>query len=199
MATMRQIGRKMQQMSDDRMPAWERRAVRNAKRLEELKRTRERLTKKPVKRTRSPLQYVYFIRSQEFVKIGWTTSMETRLNNCQIGNPHPIELMAIMVGGPDEEATLHAHFRDDHHRGEWFWLMDGTKSLIDEIARLDPIDARIRAGEWFARNAGSRHLLMFPRNIEALRKRESDAANMVGSLTSVLPNQHVEITSYCNN
>ncbi len=186
-------------MSDDKMAVWERRAARNAKRLEELKRTRERLTKKPVKRARSPLHYVYFIRSQEFVKIGWTTAIETRLNNCQIGNPHPIELMAIMVGGPGEETTLHAHFWGDHHRGEWFWLMDGTKSLIDEIAPLDPIDARIRAGEWFVRNAGSRSLLMFPHEIAAIRKRESDAANMVGSLTYVLPNQNVNISSDCNN
>jgi len=139
------------------------------------------------KRARSPLEFIYFVRSEEFVKIGWATSVETRMNSLRVNNPHPVELIALMVGGQTEEAMLHANFRGDHHRGEWFRLSDTIRSLLDEIAALEPIDARVRAGEWFVRNAGLRNMLMFPRSIEALRKRETDAANLVGSVTVGLP------------
>jgi hypothetical protein len=172
----------------DKSPA-ERRAERTAKVLADMKLKRAKAVKP--KRDRSSLQYVYFIRSEWFVKIGWATSMETRLNSCQVNNPHPVELLALMVGGVDEETMLHAHFHSDHHRGEWFRLSDGIQSLVDEIMLLNPIDARVRAGEWFVRNAGSRALLMFSHEAEALRKREEDTANLVDRVTVVLPDHSI--------
>jgi hypothetical protein len=170
----------------DKIPAWERRAARNAKRIEELKRKRAKL-EQPKRKLGKPLEFVYFVRCEEFVKIGWATAIETRMNNIRINNPYPIELLAMMVGSSEEERTLHAFFRDDRERGEWFRFSQAMKDFVEAIGQLDPIDARVAAGEWFVRNAGSRSLQMCQRDIRKMQNMEITVANIDGRGLIVLP------------
>jgi hypothetical protein len=132
----------------------------------------------PSKRTRSPIQFVYFIRSENFVKVGWATALDTRFNNCQINNPHPVELMAFFRGGREEEACLHACFSPYHHRGEWFVYADPIQELVGLIKGLDPIEARIAAGQWYFDFTGYGSLRPGMGVIDAMRGAEHHAANV---------------------
>lgn len=132
----------------------------------------------PSKRVRSPIQFVYFIRSENFVKIGWATALVTRVNNCQINNPHPVELLAHFRGGLEEEANLHACFNSYHHRGEWFVYAEPIQELVSKIKDLDPIEARIVAGQWYFDFTGYGSLRPRMGEIDAMRASESFAANV---------------------
>jgi len=132
----------------------------------------------PSKRVRSPIQFVYFIRSENFVKIGWATALDTRFNNCQINNPHHVELLAYFRGGVEEEGNLHAVFSRYHHRGEWFVYDEPIRELVAQIKDRDPIDARIVAGEWYFNLTGYGTLRPRMGEIDAMRAAQHHAANV---------------------
>jgi hypothetical protein len=134
-------------------------------------------SKKRLTRWRSPTQFVYFIGCQEFVKIGWATAMDTRLNVCQVNNPHPVQLLAFMRGGVEEEKVLHALFSPQHHRGEWFWNRGDIREMIDAIGDLGPIEARFVAAEWYLQKTGYGTLNLDYREAAAMREEEVLAAN----------------------
>lgn len=132
----------------------------------------------PSKRMRSPIQFVYFIRSENFVKIGWATAMDTRFNNCQINNPHQVELLAMFRGGLEQEACLHACFSPYHHRGEWFVYAEPIQELVGEIKDLDPIEARVAAGQWYLAFTGYGTLAPRMGEIDGMRASEQRAVNV---------------------
>ncbi|MCC6775605.1 MAG: GIY-YIG nuclease family protein [Hyphomicrobiales bacterium] len=107
---------------------------------------------------RTPL--VYFMTCQEFVKLGWTTDPYQRLMGSQVGNPHLIELPAMMRGGEREERILHREFKQYHHRAEWFRNEGDLKDLLDAIRGMEPIEARDHVGEWYLNRRGKSCLLL---------------------------------------
>jgi hypothetical protein len=72
-------------------------------------------------KTCSPVEdsTVYFIRSGDFVKIGWTTNLERRIWDHEGSNPH-IELLCSVPGDERWELALHYRYRHLHHKREWF-------------------------------------------------------------------------------
>lgn len=130
------------------------------------------------KKYRLPSLFVYFIGCQEFVKIGIAGAIETRLSNCQVNNPHPIELLALMRGEAEDEKSIHALFSPYHHRGEWFRNEDKVTALIERIKDLDPIDARLAAGDWYFEQTGYNTLRLDFRQVTAMRDAQSFAANV---------------------
>jgi len=56
----------------------------------------------------------------DFVKIGLTNQPERRIRTLASTLPLPIEVLGIHSGNGADEALLHARFRDQRTRGEWF-------------------------------------------------------------------------------
>ena len=73
--------------------------------------------------TRDPqtMGRVYFIRCNEYVKIGVTClPPDDRLKALQIGNPYELSIELLVDGGHDVEGELHDMFSAARVRGEWF-------------------------------------------------------------------------------
>lgn len=66
---------------------------------------------------------VYFIRSGNYIKIGYADSPRRRLKELQTGNPEKLDLMGTVPGGTARERELHELFCDFHVKGEWFQLV----------------------------------------------------------------------------
>ena len=88
-------------------------------------------------------------RGMGMVKIGYSErDPSRRLYDLQVGNPYDLEIIAILKGGREREASLHEKFIRWHVRGEWFLLHDrhidwlkkaslddypSTKALVTEV------------------------------------------------------------------
>lgn len=84
---------------------------------------------------------VYFIKSGEFVKIGFCIGSHAlyRLSSLQTGNPIKLELLAGLVDGDEEtESRLHVKYLSFHHRGEWFRYEGELKEMISIVAKENP-------------------------------------------------------------
>lgn len=71
------------------------------------------------------MQYIYLIRSQQFLKIGIASNPGARILELQVGNPIKLELVACCeVKNPNTvEWTLHQKFLKKRVSGEWFILV----------------------------------------------------------------------------
>lgn len=78
---------------------------------------------------------VYFIRCQDFVKIGYATDVRRRLAAIQISSPYEVTLLAECKGGSRLECELHKRFAAHRVRGEWFHLTPDIQAYIDEVNR----------------------------------------------------------------
>jgi hypothetical protein len=65
---------------------------------------------------------VYFVREGTSgpIKIGCSKSITKRISYLQVGASEPLVLLAVFVGGREEERSLHARFAACRVRGEWF-------------------------------------------------------------------------------
>lgn len=79
---------------------------------------------------------IYFIRSQEFVKIGYTDDLNVRLPQLQVGNPHNLELLLIYPGDIKVERELHSAFSKFHHSNEWFVLSEEIEQFIENSKKV---------------------------------------------------------------
>jgi hypothetical protein len=61
---------------------------------------------------KTPDGVVYFVRCGNFVKIGWTTNLDQRINPLSTSNPLTMELIAWVDGGRALERDLHLQFAD---------------------------------------------------------------------------------------
>lgn len=73
-------------------------------------------------------EVVYYMRIGNRVKIGWSTSLASRLATI-----NPEELMATELGGRKLEHARHQEFRELHSHGEWFRL---ESPLVEHIEQL---------------------------------------------------------------
>jgi hypothetical protein len=83
-----------------------------------------------------PSPRVYFLRSGDRVKIGFTTDLRTRMAALRCGNALEVQLLKVVPGGRAEEAALHRRFNHLRvkKRSEWF---RAEPDLLDYIAMLD--------------------------------------------------------------
>ena len=64
---------------------------------------------------------VYVVRSGASMKVGRSTrAIRLRVNELQIAQPEPLELLAILSANPDDEKAAHARLAPFHERGEWY-------------------------------------------------------------------------------
>lgn len=85
--------------------------------------------------------YCYIIRADQYIKIGYTNSIDRRFETLQIGNPIQLELVEVFLhesaeDAEDHEAKLHYRFRRHHVRGEWFRARPVLKYLNRKPSRL---------------------------------------------------------------
>lgn len=72
------------------------------------------------------------------IKIGHARSrakVKTRLYDVQIGNPRAIDYIGLTPGTVGDEQALHATFRAEHIRGEWFKPTERLLAHIKANAR----------------------------------------------------------------
>jgi len=77
---------------------------------------------------------VYFIRSNKWIKIGWTGNLEKRLKAFRTGNPNCISLVAMFPCKSRKNAIhlekmFHEKFADHKRHGEWFTASRVIKKL----------------------------------------------------------------------
>ena len=107
---------------------------------------------------------VYFVRCEDYVKVGYSRDLKTRISDLQVGCPYFLELIAAVPGPESLEWIFHTVLRNKRFRGEWFVLDDEMRQIIkmmqkrlscgrdiriqtegDVIALLDPRTSRQRS------------------------------------------------------
>ena len=68
------------------------------------------------------VELVYFVRSGDFVKVGFTNNLPSRLGTLQTGSPYRIEVLGICEGSRQDEKDLHGYLERHRVGGEWFKL-----------------------------------------------------------------------------
>jgi hypothetical protein len=75
----------------------------------------------------------YFIRCEDYVKIGIAVDVMKRMRDLQSANPKRLELLAVVEGCHKFERSLHRRFADLRHSDEWFRLGPELSEYIEEI------------------------------------------------------------------
>lgn len=92
---------------------------------------------------------LYFVRSGDYVKIGYTRSPDTlgaRMEALSVGSPHPVEVLGVTDGDRDEEQRWHERFAHLAAEGEWFRVEPGLLATIASAASPPSDDAvRVRS------------------------------------------------------
>lgn len=73
---------------------------------------------------------IYFIRIDQFVKIGVTRNIRKRWSELQTGSPHHMVLLGSIPGDALIEALLHKRWAKHAVRGEWFTLHDDIRKFV---------------------------------------------------------------------
>jgi hypothetical protein len=77
--------------------------------------------------------FVYFMRSGDFIKIGFSADPKSRLHAMLTSNPAGIEIVRIVKGTKKTEREYHERFRAYRHHREWFRLEGGLKDWLGKI------------------------------------------------------------------
>lgn len=97
--------------------------------------------------TKKPPNYLYFIKSYKFVKIGITSDPQKRIKSIQTGCPTHCYYLAIFDCGrqaKDYEYKLHKIFEHRHSHGEWF--LCGEE--IDNFVKKSIENENLRHNMW---------------------------------------------------
>jgi hypothetical protein len=76
---------------------------------------------------------IYFARSEDHIKIGFSVSTEDRLASLATSNPNKLELLAVVPGSMAFERAIHSWLFAYHVRGEWFRDCPQVRQAIEEI------------------------------------------------------------------
>lgn len=83
--------------------------------------------------------FIYFIRCQEFVKIGRSQNPWKRMNSMQTSLPYRLEMLAIMPGGDNfEEIDMHTRFGRQWHLREWYKDHDELRRYVRQVREAYP-------------------------------------------------------------
>ncbi len=89
----------------------------------------------PMARESSPavLGYVYFVKRNDFIKIGSSISPEGRIKGLQTGFPEPLEVLAVVPDTVIGEMEAHRKFAHLRTTGEWFRSAPDLLEFINEV------------------------------------------------------------------
>ena len=101
------------------------------------------------RRQECKIMVTYFIRCGEtdFVKIGKSNRVESRLENLQSANPHSLDLLLCLphlMGFREED--MHYLFEGHRQRGEWFSYTTDLKAFVEDKRklRISPADLSLK-------------------------------------------------------
>lgn len=93
--------------------------------------------------------YVYGIQSGEFIKVGFTTSIDARLHEMKLYNPHPLSVVMkrrVASGRAKAvEGRIHLLLADYSVGREWF---TAPPKLVQKAATVAIADVRREDEEW---------------------------------------------------
>lgn len=75
--------------------------------------------------------YIYFLSSNNLIKIGLTTNIKKRMAAISTMCSAPIELLGFIDGNKNTEASLHQKFANIRSHGEWFNKTDDLINFIE--------------------------------------------------------------------
>ena len=76
---------------------------------------------------------VYFIKQNDYLKIGYTNNFNKRLNQLQVSSPVKLEVLGIIKGTKEDESNYHKMFSKFHSNGEWFSYNEELINFIDNL------------------------------------------------------------------
>lgn len=80
--------------------------------------------------------HIYFIKCNEFVKIGVSHSPDSRLDDLQIGNPYELKIIGYIAnGGFKLEKEIQKRFFNQLIHHEWFRLNNEIKEYINTTTK----------------------------------------------------------------
>lgn len=74
--------------------------------------------------------HVYFVRSGDRVKIGFTRSIRSRIRSLQTSNAERLEILLVVPGAEGTEKFFHERFADNRVGGEWFTLIGTLADFV---------------------------------------------------------------------
>lgn len=88
---------------------------------------------------------VYFFRAGDFIKIGLTENLFSRLQNIQVGNALQVTIAATVPGDHDTEKYYQCRFAPQHERGEWFRYEGQLRAYLkaEFPGRNKPVDGPV--------------------------------------------------------
>jgi hypothetical protein len=96
---------------------------------------RERRKRKLLAKRRKLIEgQIYFARSGDMIKIGFSTNAESRIATLQTAHFEPLALLTTIDGNQRGERALHHRFRRMRVRGEWF---RADPELLEYIERVN--------------------------------------------------------------
>lgn len=114
---------------------------------EELRRERELAAHMRRREKRKRSGYVYFIRSGDHVKIGFSSNVRSRLNTIRTACAEDTFVCHVVPGTPRKERVYHKRFAQYRVRGEWFELKGQLAKYLERyvspIELPEPIENRV--------------------------------------------------------
>ncbi len=77
--------------------------------------------------------WIYFVRADEFVKIGFAKEVRSRLPRLQTSSPVKLQLLMAIEGKASLERDFHRKFAALRAHGEWFKLDGALSSYLDRF------------------------------------------------------------------
>lgn len=118
--------------------------------------------------------FVYFIRCEDRVKIGYSENPVRRLTKINADAPFPCELLGWVAADDYPERELHERFATDRLHSEWFAVSPGLLSFV-QMARVSEIVGKDRFERRDLSDASAMKRWRY-----AAKLRQSDAAARIG-------------------
>lgn len=78
---------------------------------------------------------IYFIKNEDYVKIGYTSDIHNRLSQLQVSSPTKLKLLGLIEGSTEDEQFHHEKFKHLHSSGEWFIHTQGLENFISGLSK----------------------------------------------------------------
>lgn len=76
---------------------------------------------------------IYFIKQDNYVKIGYTNRFKKRLSQLQTSSPVKLEVIGLIKGEKCDEKNYHDAFKHICSNGEWFFYNDEIERFVDQL------------------------------------------------------------------
>lgn len=87
---------------------------------------------KRFRRSRASAGWIYFVRADNLIKIGFTGTLPKRFRQLQCMSAVKLRLLCALRGASDLEVGLHVKFQHLHSHGEWFHAAPDLIQFVEE-------------------------------------------------------------------